>query len=249
MRTSYLGVLADRPLLRRAIRPAVAFVTIGGLGIAGFMALGGVGVVEAGFWLLDPTSIELHFQTHAGPVALTKLYALAVTIGLIVTGLWAGETVLAAAFGGQIRTELRRARDQRRIMDLTDHVVICGYGMFGETIARGLAAKDLEIVVIETDQVVAERAREDDHLVVEGDARQEPVLGDCGVGQARTLVAAVDDSNVNVQIAIASSQLAPTLTVVVRVGSEMYESLAQRAGADYVVIPEVLSGEDVAEYL
>lgn len=249
MKPSYLGLLADRPILRRALRPAVAFLAVGALGVGGFVVLGDVGPVDAAFWLLDPTSIELHFRTHEGPAALTKLYALVVTIGLVVTGLWAGETVLAAAFGGQIRDELGRARDQRRIMDLTDHTVICGYGMFGQTIARSVAEGDRGIVVVETDPAVAETARGDGHLVVEGDARQDSVLEQAGIEQARSIVAAVDDSNVNVQIAIASSQIAPELTVVVRVGNEMYESLAERAGADYVVIPEVLSGEDVAAHL
>jgi len=37
--------------------------------------------------------------------------------------------------------------------------------------------------------------------------------------------------------------------VIVRVGDEMYESLARRAGADEVVIPEVASGERLTEEL
>ena len=64
--------------------------------------------------------------------------------------------------------------------------------------------------------------------------------------RASTLVAAVDDSNTNIQTAIIVSQLAPTVRIVVRVGDEMYEQLARRAGADEVIIPEVASGEQVS---
>lgn len=246
---SYLGSLADRPLLRRALRPALAFATVGLLGIVGYVSLAGIGVVDATFWLLDPTSIELHFETHEGPERLTKAYAIVVTVGLVLSSIWAGETVLSAAFGGQIREELTQAREHRKIMDTSDHVIICGYGMFGRTIARELTALDREIVVIETDEAVAASAREDGHMVVLGDARQESVLSDANIDSATSLVAAVDDSNVNVQVAITASGIAPTLSVTVRVGSEEYESLARRAGADHVVIPEVVSGEDVAEGL
>lgn len=61
------------------------------------------------------------------------------------------------------------------------------------------------------------------------------------------LVAAIDDSNVNIQIALLATQLTPDLTVVVRVGDESYESVARHAGADDVIIPEVAGGERVSE--
>lgn len=37
--------------------------------------------------------------------------------------------------------------------------------------------------------------------------------------------------------------------VAALVGDRMYESMARRAGADVVVIPEVMSGDDVADEL
>ena len=55
----------------------------------------------------------------------------------------------------------------------------------------------------------------------------------------------MDSSNTNVEIAITASQLAPDVFVVVRVGDQMYEQLARRAGADAVIIPEVVSGQQV----
>jgi voltage-gated potassium channel len=86
-------------------------------------------------------------------------------------------------------------------------------------------------------------------LAIQGDARQETTLLDAGIEDADAIVAAIDDSNANIQIAITASQLAPELRVVVRVGDEMYESLARRAGADQVVIPDVASGECVMDEL
>jgi voltage-gated potassium channel len=86
-------------------------------------------------------------------------------------------------------------------------------------------------------------------LPVEGDARNEDVLRDAAIGDAAAVVAAIDDSNANIQIAITASQIAPDVRLVVRVGDEDYTSVARRAGADEVVIPEVLSGEDVSDAL
>jgi hypothetical protein len=243
--TDSFDALVSRPLIRRAVRPVGAFAGVVVAGLVGFTTLADVGVVDALFWLVDPTSIELHFREHAGPERLVKAYAVVVLSGLVLAGLWTGETVLSATFGGQISEELRRMQNDRAIDQLDDHVVICGYGMFGRTVANNLGP-ERDVVVVETDEGQYERALEAETiLAVNADARREETLTDAGVRRADTVVAAIDDSNVNIQIAIAASQLAPEVTLVVRVGDEMYESLARRAGADEVIIPEVVSGEQV----
>lgn len=239
----------DRPILRHTVAPIGAFVAVVVAGIAGLAALGSVGPVEAAFWLVDLTSIDLHFQDHAGPERATKAYAVVVTAGLVLSGLWIGETVVTELFGGRISTEVSRATMQRRIDNSDDHVIVCGYGMFGRTIANRLAEADRQVVVIEIDEDNATRAREDGHLLVEGDARRERVLRSAGVDRATKLVAAIDDSNVNIQIAIVSGTATSTPEILVRVGEEMYEPVAREAGADEVIIPEVLSGERVTRLL
>jgi len=244
-----LSTVLGRPLVRRLLRPVAAFLAVVTLGVVGFSSLGGVGVVDALFWLLDPTSIELHFQAHSGPETLTKGYAVVVLSGLIVVGLWIGETVFSAAFGGRIHSELREMQIERDIDELHGHIIICGYGTFGKTVGKALHTGDREVVVIEQTDAEFQRALDDDLLAIQGDARREELLREAGVKRAKTVVGAIDDSNANIQIAMAASQIAPTVRLVVRVGDEMYEALARRAGADEVIIPEVASAEQVTETL
>jgi len=240
--------LSDRPILNRAVRPLLTLVVVTTVGIVGHVLLAGVGLVEATFWLVDLTSIELHFQDHAGPERATKAFAIAVRTGILLSSLWIGETVLSAAFGGQITEELRQMQTERRIEDLSDHVVICGYGIFGRTLAAQLRDDGHDVLVIEFNQAEFDGIGEET-LAIRGDARREDVLERANVATASAIVGAIDDSNANIQIAITASQLSPNLRVIVRVGDEMYESVARRAGADEVVIPEVLSGDTVSEWL
>jgi len=72
------------------------------------------------------------------------------------------------------------------------------------------------------------------------------VLRQAGVDRADAVVAAIDDSNANIQIGVTASQIAPESNLVVRVGDEMYRSTAHRVGADRIVIPEVVSGTDLS---
>ena len=231
------------------LRPVVVFVAIVVAGVAGFSTLDGIGIVDALFWLLDPTSIELHFRTHDGPATLVKGYAIVVLSGLVVASLWIGETLVSATFGGQIQEELEQMQLERNIKELDDHVIVCGYGTFGQTIAARLRGADRDVVVVEHQDAQYQRAIDDDVLAINGDARREDVLTEAGVKRADTVIGAIDDSNANIQISIAASQLAPTVTLVVRAGDQRDEALARRAGADEVVIPEVVSGEHVCTNL
>nr|WP_283102318.1 NAD(P)-binding protein [Haloplanus sp. XH21] len=234
-------------MLRRVARPVGTLLGVIVVGIAGFVHLGGVSTVEAAFWLLDPSSIELYYQTASGPVDRVKTFAIVVRVALVGAMVWTGETALTATFGGQIQEELRRVRNQRERASTSDHIIICGYGMFGRTVAERSRERGREVVVIERNDAQYNRVLDADVLGVEGDARREGDLRDAGVERADVLVAAIDDSNVNIQIALLATQLAPDLTVVVRVGDETYESVARHAGADEVIIPEVAGGELVSE--
>ena len=236
-------------LRRPLLRPILAFVAVVAGGVAGFSTLGDVGAVEALFWLVDPSSLAVHFRQHGGPATLAKGYAVFVMVSLVVTGLWIAETVLSATFGGTISRELREMQAKRTIEDLEDHVVICGYGTFGRTVADRLRSADRGVVVVEEDEAQYRAATDDDLLTVQGDARREATLSAAGIERADCVVGAIDDSNVNIQTAIATSELAPDVRIVVRVGDETYESLARHAGADEVVVPEVVSGEQVTRSL
>ena len=237
-------VLPTRAFLTRLAVPVAAFGAVVVAGVGGFVTLAQVSVVEATFWLFDPASISIH-----GEGEVVKAYAVFVYTGLVLTGLWTGETVVAAAFGGQIRRGVRRVQNERKLERIADHVVVCGYGIFGRTVAGELVENDVPVVAVERDAETFERIESDAVVGLQADARLESTLRDAGVERARAVVAAIDDSNVNIQIAIVASQLAPDVHVVVRVGDELYEDLALRAGADDVVIPEVISGARVTSSL
>jgi len=242
-------LLSERPLLRRAFYPVTALASVLASTVVGFVLLADVGVVEAAYWIISPNSITLHFQTSSRPETVTKGFAVLARASLVVVGLWLGQTVVSALFGGQITEELKRVQQERSISELSGQAVICGYGMFGRTVAERVEETGRDVVVIEQDEETVELAERDGHLVVDGDARQEATLEQANVQRANTVVAAIDNSNVNLQIAIVARQLAPEATLVVRIGDEMYESTARRAGADIVVIPEIMSGDDVADEL
>ncbi|WP_172863965.1 TrkA family potassium uptake protein [Halorubrum trapanicum] len=246
---SVTGRTVRESLAWRAFRPITALLLVVASGIAGFVSLAGIGPIEAAFWLIDPASISVHYQARAGDGRQVKAFATVVFVSLVLAGGWIGETVLTAAFGGRMREGIERMQTKRAIDELDDHVIICGYGLFGRTVARRLREQGRPVVAIERDRDTFGRIDTESVFAVEGDARDESVLHEAAIRDADAVVAAIDDSNANIQIAITASGIAPDVRLVVRVGDDDYTSVARRAGADEVVIPEVLSGEDVSDSL
>lgn len=68
------------------------------------------------------------------PIAAFLLVRVVGVAGFVVLE---GVSVIGAAFGGQIREELKRVQTERQTEELSGHVV-CGYGIFGRTIADTL---------------------------------------------------------------------------------------------------------------
>ena len=126
-------------------------------------------------------------------------------------------------------------------------MIICGYGLFGRTVTRRLRERGRPVVAIERDRDTFGRIDTESVFAVEGDARNESVLREAAIRDADAVVTAIDDSNANIRIAITASGIAPDVHLVVRVGDDDHTSVARRAGADEVVVPEVLSGEDVSD--
>ena len=134
----------------------------------------------------------------------------------------------------------------RRLDQLHDHVIICGYGRTGTRIASEVRAKGVPYVVIEMNPEPLESVRAAGEPLLVGDAASDEVLQHAGIARARSLVSAVDSDERNVYIVLTARSLNPQLFIVAR--SSFPDSVAklERAGANRVVSPYTTSGTRMA---
>ena len=158
-----------------------------------------------------------------------------------------GGTVITWYFGGYLvdlvmdkhfRRSLREAKRRKEIEALANHVVICGGGRVGAGLAKMLAEAQQTFVIIESDPHRAAELREEGHVVVEGDARDEPTLRHAGLAHARRVVAALPSAERNVFVVLAAKRLRPDVVVDARCEEERFSGLLKQAGAARVVLPE-----------
>lgn len=121
--------------------------------VAVYMALEGVALVDALFWITHPHA--LHPQKVTTP---TKLFALVVYTGVFFFQVWIAERVLVTIFGGAGTAAWGRMMNQLNVAGLRDHCVICGYGQVGRTVVEQLTRAGIPCVLVETDEEALQRA-------------------------------------------------------------------------------------------
>jgi Trk K+ transport system NAD-binding subunit len=133
-----------------------------------------------------------------------------------------------------------------------EHVVVCGLGNVGYRAVRLLMRLGQRGVVI-TRQVNKdwERAIEPQFCVIVGDARDDQLLIQAGVGQAKAVIIVTDDDLANLSIALDARRMNPLAMLVVRqFDQELAVHLEKSADFDRVLSASALaSGSFVAATL
>src|SRR5215208_1670131 len=166
------------------------------LGTAGYVAIEGWSVRDALFMAVTTITTVGYGIPHE--LSTRGEYF---TIVLVIAGAGAGlytlNAILRIAMEGELTGALAERRLRRRIADMHDHVILCGYGRVGEAIARALKGRDEPFVVVERDAEVLARAEEAGCDHVHGDATRDDVLRRAGIERARCLVTALNSDAAN----------------------------------------------------
>jgi CPA2 family monovalent cation:H+ antiporter-2 len=133
--------------------------------------------------------------------------------------------------------------------DLTDHVVLVGYGRVGSRIAAALRNAAMPFVVVEWNREVVERLRGSGMLAVSGDAGDAGVLVQAHVARARTLVIAVPDVARARMMVDVARRLRPDIVTVVRTHSDEEAELLQNEHATRVFMGEHELARGMIDYV
>jgi len=121
------------------------------------------------------------------------------------------------------------------------HVIICGYGRSGHTLANFLEQENLHFIALDLDSRRVREALAAKKSVVYGDAAKREVLMAAGLMRASALVISYKDKHSALAILRHVKELRPELPVVVRTNDDTDVEVLKQAGAAEVVA-EVVEG-------
>ncbi len=220
----------------------VVFVIVGGtvgyavLGMAPLNALYQTvtTVTTVGFKEVEPFGTAEQWFTMVVIVAGvgTVLYTFTLGVQLVVEG-HVGEYV-------------GRRRMDRRIADMTGHVIVCGWGRVGRAVAHDVQMSGRDVVVVDTDR---ERVQSIPFPTVVADATLDDTLRAAGIARAATLVAALSGDAENLFVTLSGRALNRHLFIVARARQDDTIAKLTQAGADRVVNPQELGAARMASFI
>ncbi len=231
----------------KLIGATAAIVAILGFGTLGFKLLTEWSWFESFYFTL----ITITTIGYTEPADLTENGRYFGTL-LIVVGVGTLGYALSVAVQSVVSLEIVSSLGKRRLMkelqELKDHYIVCGAGRVGRRIGQEIAARDLECVLIETEDR-EETLESEDYRVLRGDATNEEVLKTAGIERARGIVCAVSSDPENLYITLTARDLNKDVYIVARANEESVIPRLTRAGADRVVSPVITGSRQMAQML
>jgi monovalent cation:proton antiporter-2 (CPA2) family protein len=200
-----VGLIALKLVIMIGLARIFRLATSEGLLFAFALAQGG----EFAFVLLS-FAIQSHVLTPeiANPLVAVVALSMAVTPVLLVLH----ERLIAPMLA---QAEVEQEADE---IDSGDKpVVIAGFGRFGMTVGRLLAANGVQATILDHDVRQIEALRKFGFTVFYGDASRLDLLTAAGCDNAKLLVIAVDDPDKAIEIADVARQNFPNLRILARV--------------------------------
>lgn len=135
-----------------------------------------------------------------------------------------------------------RRRMERRIGELTGHVIVAGMGRVGRQAALELHEAGAPFVVVDPSEPAIRHAAERGYLALLGDATEDEVLQRVGIARARGLIVTTANDATNMYVVLSARVLSPDLYIVARAADEAGVTKLARAGANRAVSPYAIGG-------
>ncbi len=129
------------------------------------------------------------------------------------------------------------------------HVIICGYGRVGQTLARFLEYEGIPFIGLDMDPIRIKEARAASEPIYYGDSSDESVLKASGVTSSRLLIIAYDDVHQSLKCLHVVRRLNKEIPILVRTADDRHLEQLQIAGATEVISDKLESSLMVASHM
>ena len=181
---------------------------------------------------IPTTGIQKIFATT---LALAGVALLAYVFNIILTN-----------FQERMSEYSKGARKMTAIERMEDYYIICGYGRVGKVVFKELIQRNQNVIVIEKDKEKCESLEENDNvIVINKDAIEDDLVAKLAGDKCRSVIICTGDDVDNLFIVLTVREANPDAWIVTRASKIDNVKRLKNAGADKIVSPEIIGGQDL----
>ncbi len=217
------------------------------LGIAGYMGLQGYSLIDA-FYM---TAITIGTVGYTEVQPLTSVGKLFTSCYIILNlGIFAYilSIITNYLFEGKLRSIFRNYMSDKEFDRLKNHIIVCGYGRNGSKACEELMRSGKDFVVIEKNPEARQSTPSSKNVkIMVADATIDENLRLAGIERAEVIIITTPSDAANVFITLTARALNPGIRIIARASELQTEAKLYRAGADKVILPDILGGMFMAQ--
>jgi voltage-gated potassium channel len=156
--------------------------------------------------------------------------------------LYAVASISALILEGDLMNVFNSRKLIQQLDRLQGHVIVVGLGRVGQRASDVLLSHDHAVVGIDKQPAKFEIYEEKGGIIVSGDGLDENLLRAVGVERADTLCACLPNESDNLVLTLMAKDFNPDIKVIARAGTTTFRQRLRKAGADNVILPEVMAG-------
>ena len=138
------------------------------------------------------------------------------------------------------------ARKLKAIEVMEDYYIICGYGRVGKVVFEELTDRNQNVIIIDKDKEICDSIEERDNVVViNDDAIENDLVAKLSRDNCRSVIICTGDDVNNLFIVLTVRETNPNAWIVSRASKLDNIKRLKKAGADKIVCPEIIGGEDM----
>jgi voltage-gated potassium channel len=231
-----------------SISVLVLFVILS-YGTIGYMLIEGSNMTDSLYMtVISITTVGFSEVIPLSPAG--KYFTIILIFGGVGLFLFIVSLITQAMVEGGLHTFLGRRHMEKKLADLKNHYIVCGFGRIGKVISKILHENRRTFVIIENNPEEIKIIKELGYLVMAGDSTSDDTLQKAHINNAKALIAVTSSDADNVYIILSARVLNPNIFILARSsGKKGAESKLLRSGANKVFSPYEIGARRMAQSL
>ena len=154
--------------------------------------------------------------------------------------------IMLTSFQEKMSEVSKGARKMKAINDMDDYYILCGFGRVGKVVFEELTQRNQNVIVIDKNEEVCGKIEENENVVViQRNATEDDFVAKLANEKCNSVIISTGDDVTNLFMVLTIRETNEDTWIVTRASRIENVSRLRKAGADKIVLPEVIGGHDL----